>query len=275
MSICRSSLQEMKAKEEHVMTELDVSDASARVDFFNAVGFPGMRTVRFAERLLFSGIPRELRAQIREAEKFFVSAESLDFSDEGMALRRFPYRNLWIEVDDKADWPTGFLIAAEENCLAADVRSFIEPPDLGNKNSGIKMVSFFVQIREDEIFVQSHDPREVVEICRDQLLYLLSLINQPHAVIDLEDYTQYNKARRRLGQHKKQRLAFHTVRLSQELEREVYHRLNAEPNAHSTRGEHTVRGFYRYYKSGRVSWVRPHRRGSGECKSKRLGYEIA
>jgi hypothetical protein len=35
-----------------------------------------------------------------------------------------------------------------------------------------------------------------------------------------------------------------------------------------------VRGHLRHLRSGRVSWVRPHKRGNGPTKAPRVGYEL-
>jgi hypothetical protein len=99
-----------------------------------------------------------------------------------------------------------------------------------------------------------------------------------------EDLDDYNRQRRRIGQHRTQRQAYHMVTISttkQELSDELAE-LRAQRRAargdderpHTTRGEHEVRGHPRHYRSGLIVWINPHRRGSGPVQSIKLGYKI-
>jgi hypothetical protein len=117
----------------------------------------------------------------------------------------------------------------------------------------------------------------------DQMAYeilTVMFINMPKEIVTIlrEDLTQYNKLRRGLGQKKAVRQEYHLVSIATTKEvfadeTERLFRRASEPTG-ITRGEHDVRGHYRTYRSGLKVWVRDHKRGSGECKSKRRGYLV-
>jgi hypothetical protein len=111
------------------------------------------------------------------------------------------------------------------------------------------------------------------------------LLNFPKHIVEItkDDFADFNKKRRRLGQRKKQRQEFHHVRITgtkTELTDEAA-RIMAERRAqyepkggtHASPGQHNVRGFRRVSKYSRVTWVKPHSRGKGPCKTIRQGYK--
>jgi hypothetical protein len=95
-----------------------------------------------------------------------------------------------------------------------------------------------------------------------------------------EDLTEYNRQRRRLGQHKSQRQSCHLVTISttktepsEELAA-ILAEMKAERDPRASPGEHDVRGHYRTYRNGSRVWIDPHKRGEGPLKSIRAGYRV-
>src|ERR1700746_32272 len=85
-----------------------------------------------------------------------------------------------------------------------------------------------------------------------------------------ENLAEYNRLRRSLGQKKLIRQEYHIVRINTAALAETAAPLPRQSSPPGiTTGEHSVRGHYRHYKSGLVLWINEHRRGHGECKSKR------
>jgi hypothetical protein len=108
--------------------------------------------------------------------------------------------------------------------------------------------------------------------CEDfqYLLGFLVALNLPRTTVEGEDLSDVNRRQRRLM--RKPRQEYHLVRINVD-DIDLIYRSNREGH-HSLRGEHDVRGFYRHLRSGRVSWVRPHKRGNGPTKTRRAGYEL-
>jgi hypothetical protein len=105
-------------------------------------------------------------------------------------------------------------------------------------------------------------------------LGFLIALSLPKTLIEKEDHSAYNQTQRRLQRHNKQRQEYHTVRISLDDRDIVFVGGETREGNHTPRGEHDVRGHIRTYRSGRVVWVRPHKRGEGPVKSHRVGYEL-
>jgi hypothetical protein len=103
--------------------------------------------------------------------------------------------------------------------------------------------------------------------------------------ITKDDFAEYNKTRRLLGQRKAQRQEYHVVTIkatreeyTEEAARIMAERREQEPSqpqggTHASPGEHSVRGHWAVSKLGKRFWKNPHRRGSGPCRSLKVGYQ--
>lgn len=106
-------------------------------------------------------------------------------------------------------------------------------------------------------------------------------IPKERVLITRDDFGEYNKSRRRLGQHRQQRAEMHVFKLrmtQDEFDEEaqaIMERFRRDQNEreYTPRGEHSVRDHDRTLRSGRVIRVKEHKRGSGPVKSPRSHYE--
>ena len=127
---------------------------------------------------------------------------------------------------------------------------------------------------------------EDIEVGHQLVAFLLTLA-MPNDKVEItkDDFAEYNQSRLRLGLHKSQRQEYHVVRVNRTtyeptaeaaaiMARVRQERGEPQGRTHASPGEHSVRTHRRVLRSGRVVWVKDHRRGSGECRTKRAGYEV-
>jgi hypothetical protein len=120
-----------------------------------------------------------------------------------------------------------------------------------------------------------------------QLVAFLLILAMPKSVVEItkDDFVDYNKSRRRLGMHKSQRQEYHVVKVNKTtyepnaeaaaiMARVRQERGEPQGGTHASPGVHNVRTHRRELRSGRVIWVKEHKRGDGPCRSKRAGYEV-
>jgi hypothetical protein len=142
-----------------------------------------------------------------------------------------------------------------------------------------------------EKYEHQHASKIMTEMLGDmevghQLVAFLLILAMPKDTVEItkDDFGEYNQSRR-LGLHKSQRHEYHVVRVNKTtyepaaeaaaiMARVRQERGEPQGRTHASPGEHSVRTHRRVLRSGRVVWVKEHRRGSGECKTKRAGYEV-
>jgi hypothetical protein len=242
---------------------------------------------------------------VRNAEKFVFQSDAFDafkLNEELDQLvpifAKFPYQNCWFEIEGT---PKGFLIHADDSLQRGTityVRQIDWDPIISiNWDLAFDFTAGFNSNRESRSrfwpIVRQNEQEcrfQLNNFLRTdggllQLLVMPMLLNFPKHVIEVtkDDFADYNKKRRRLGQHKKQKQELHHVKITgtkTEFTEEAA-RIMAERRAqyepkggtHAAPGEHNVRGFRRVSKYGRVTWVKPHSRGKGPCKTIRQGYK--
>jgi hypothetical protein len=192
-----------------------------------------------------------------------------------------------------------FDFTAEWNCEPPD------PKDIVEKMSGQKTPRIFqsMETRNNvgpffarfsflvEKYEHQHASKIMTEMLGDmevghQLVAFLLILAMPKDTVEItkDDFGEYNQSCR-LGLHKSQHQEYHVVRVNKTTYEPTaetaailacyrQQRDETSEREYVPRGEHKVRMHKRVYRSGRVVWVKEHKRGSGSCKTKRAGYEV-
>ena len=254
---------------------------------------------------------RQLLPAIRDAQKFFFSTEQHELWAETFKTWQglyatipsiaCPFHICWLEWSFPKsniynDISHGMLVISDETLMKGKIYVFYHRVSEVIARM-IPEAIFFdfkpyvenIYATLDEMFFLENKSREndLVEwedIIGEFMLHI-GVLNLPKRIITLtkEDFTEHNRLRRSLGQHKKQRQEYHLVNISltkTELDAEVAamlkERREYQGGTHASPGEHDVRGHWSISKLGRRYWRNPFRRGSGPLKTSagRKGYQL-
>jgi hypothetical protein len=241
-------------------------------------------TIRAAEKFCF---PLETFAEVL-AKLEEIGLENLDLPQFG----KLPFQQCWCEFPGHEGNAFGVLYEADNTYQRGAIRlyrllktelcwfgPFSIRFDFTDNPNADKIADRFAFVAEDN--APDDDLKAFyTEIMQDGLLehlvaFTVLNFSKQAAETTKENLAGYNRLRRSLGQKKLTRQEYHIVRINTAALAETTAPLPRQSSPTDiTKGQHSVRGHYRHYKSGLVLWINEHRRGHGECKSKRRGYIV-